>query len=156
MIRRFIPFRRKAKSFFTEEENHTIVKAIRHAENQTSGEVRVFVESRCSWVDAIDRAVEVFFSLKMERTEQRNAVLVYVAIKDRQLAVFGDEGIHQKVGDEYWNKVVAEMLASFNTNNYAEGISNCVIQIGDALKTHFPYNRETDKNELPDTIVFGR
>ena len=149
-------FLRKKKSFFPEEDTRVIVKAIRHAENQTSGEVRVFVESRCSWVDAMDRAKEIFFSLKMDKTEQRNAVLVYVAIKDRQLAVFGDEGIHQKVGYEYWNRVVGEMLASFNTNNYGEGIGNCVIQIGDALKTHFPFNRETDKNELPDEIVFGR
>jgi uncharacterized membrane protein len=149
-------FLRKKKIFFPEEETRIIVKAIRHAEHQTSGEVRVFVESRCSWMDAIDRAAEVFFSLKMDKTEQRNAVLVYVAIKDRQLAVFGDEGIHNKVGDEYWNKVVEEMLASFNTNNYAEGISNCVIQIGQALKTNFPFNRDTDKNELPDEIVFGR
>lgn len=147
---------RKKKSFFPEEETRIIVKAIRHAENQTSGEVRVFVESRCSWVDAMDRAKEIFFSLKMDKTEQRNAVLVYVAIKDRQLAVFGDEGIHQKVGNEYWSRVVGEMLASFNTNNYGEGIGNCVIQIGDALKTHFPFNREADKNELPDEIVFGR
>ena len=92
----------------------------------------------------------------MDNTEQRNAVLVYVAIKDRQLAVFGDDGIHKKVGNEYWNRVVGEMLASFNSNNYGEGISNCVIQIGDALKTHFPFNRESDKNELPDEIVFGR
>ena len=149
-------FLRKKKSFFPEEDTRVIVKAIRHAENQTSGEVRVFVESRCSWMDAMDRAKEIFFSLKMDKTEQRNAVLVYVAIKDRQLAVFGDEGIHQKVGNEYWNRVVGEMLASFNSNNYGEGIGNCVIQIGDALKTHFPFNRETDKNELPDEIVFGR
>ena len=149
-------FLRKKKSFFPEEDTRVIVKAIRHAENQTSGEVRVFVESRCSWVDAMDRAKEIFFSLKMDKTEQRNAVLVYVAIKDRQLAVFGDEGIHQKVGNEYWNRVVGEMLASFNTNNYGEGIGNCVIQIGDALKTHFPFNRETDNNEIPDEIVLGR
>lgn len=149
-------FFRKKRSFFSEEETRIIVKAIRHAENQTSGEVRVYVERRCSWVDAIDRAAEIFFSLKMEKTEQRNAVLIYVAIKDRQLAVFGDEGIHQKVGNEYWNRVVSEMLGSFNTNNYAEGIANCAIQVGDALKTHFPFNRDTDKNELPDEIVFGR
>jgi uncharacterized membrane protein len=151
-----LPFLRKKKSFFTEEENRLIVKAIRQAEQQTSGEVRIYAESRCSWVDAIDRAKEIFYSLKMEKTEQRNAVLVYVAVKDRQLAVFGDEGIHKMVGNEYWNKVVGEMLASFNINNYAEGISNCVIQIGDALQTHFPFNRDTDKNELPDEIVFGR
>ncbi len=144
------------KQLFSEEETRLIVKAIRHAEQRTSGEVRVFVESRCSWVDAIDRAVELFFKLQMDKTENRNATLVYVAVKDRQLAVFGDEGIHQKVGTAYWNNVVAEMLQSFNRLDYAKGIADCVIQIGDALTTHFPYERDTDKNELPDEIVFGR
>lgn len=151
----FSLFRRK-KSFFPEEDTRLIVKAIRQAEKSTSGEVRVFVESRCPWMDAIDRAAELFFRLKMDHTEQRNGVLVYVAMKDRQLAVFGDEGIHQKVGTAYWNKLVAEMLSSFNKEDYAKGIAESVIQIGDALHTHFPYDRETDKNELPDDIVFGR
>ena len=151
-----LSFFRKKKQFFHEEDTRLIVKAIRQAEKSTSGEIRVFVESRCSWMDAMDRAAEIFFTLKMEKTEQRNAVIVYVAMKDRQLAVFGDEGIHQKVGTEWWNKVVAEMLSSFNSSNYGKGIAECVIQIGDALKTHFPYDRETDKNELPDEIVFGR
>lgn len=146
----------KRKSFFHEEDTRLIVKAIRHAEQRTSGEVRVFVESRCSWMDAMDRAAEIFMTLKMEKTDHRNAVLVYVALKDRQLAVFGDEGIHQKVGSEYWNKVVAEMLASFNKDNYAKGIADCVIQIGEALTNHFPFDRGTDKNELPDEIVFGK
>ena len=132
------------------------MKAVRHAEQRTSGEVRVFVEGRCRWMDAIDRAAEIFFSLQMEKTEQRNAVLVYIAIKDRQLAVFGDEGIHKKVGDEYWNRVVKEMLDKFNRNNYAEGIAECVIQVGEALNKHFPYDKGTDKNELPDDIVFGK
>ena len=142
--------------FFTEEESKLIVKAIRHAEQRTSGEVRVFVESRCRWMDAIDRAVEIFFSLKMEQTEQRNAVLIYIATKDHQLAVYVDEGIHKKVGDIYWNKVVKEMLQSFNQNNYAEGIANCAVQLGDALEKYFPYDKGTDKNELPDDIVFGK
>lgn len=146
----------KQKQFFNEEDTRLIVKAIRQAEKRTSGEVRVYVESRCSWVDAIDRAAEIFFTLKMEKTEQRNAVLIYVAVKDHQLAVFGDEGIYQKVGSDYWNKVVTEMLLSFNKNNYAKGIAECAIQIGDALITHFPFERDTDKNELPDEIVFGR
>lgn len=144
------------KQLFSDEETRLIVKAIRHAEQRTSGEVRVFVESRCSWVDAIDRAVELFFKLQMDKTENRNATLVYVAVKDRQLAVFGDEGIHQKVGTAYWNNIIAEMLQSFNRLDYAKGIADCVIQIGDALTTHFPYERDTDKNELPDEIVFGR
>lgn len=146
----------KKKKFFSEEDSHLIVKAIRQAEKTTSGEVRVFVESHCSWMDAIDRAAEIFFLLKMENTEQRNAVLVYVAMKDKQLAVFGDQGIHEKVGSEYWNRVVTDMLGDFNKDNYAKGIAECVIQIGNALHAHFPYDRDTDKNELPDEIVFGR
>ncbi|OSZ77276.1 hypothetical protein CAP36_12750 [Chitinophagaceae bacterium IBVUCB2] len=146
----------KIKPLFNEEDTRLIVKAVRHAEQRTSGEVRVFVESRCSWLDAIDRAAEIFFTLKMEKTEQRNAVLVYVALKDHQLAVFGDEGIHNKVGAEYWVKVVGEMLSTFNKENYAKGIAECVIQIGDALTKHFPFDKDTDKNELPDNIVFGK
>ncbi|MBI3137258.1 MAG: TPM domain-containing protein [Sphingobacteriales bacterium] len=146
---------KKNKPLFNEEENHLIVKAIRQAEKRTSGEVRVYVESRCRFMDAIDRAAEVFFSLKMENTEERNAVLVYVALKDQQLAVFADEGIYKRTGQEYWNKVVAEMIGTFNKQDYAKGIAECVIQIGDALHTHFPYERDTDKNELPDQIVFG-
>jgi len=146
----------KRKEFFTEEERQSIVDAVRAAEQRTSGEVRVFVESRCRYVSAIDRAVEIFENLQMQRTEMRNATLVYVAMKDRQLAVFGDEGIHQKVGNEYWANEVVKMISAFNRDNIAEGIRQCVLNIGEALATHFPYDRNTDKNELPDDIIFGK
>jgi uncharacterized membrane protein len=146
----------KRKEFFTEEEKQAIVDAVRTAEQRTSGEVRVFVESHCRYVNAIDRAVEIFENLQMQKTELRNATLVYVAMKDRQLAVFGDEGIHQKVGNEYWANEVVKMINAFNRDNIAEGIRQCVINIGEALALHFPYNRTTDKNELPDDIVFGK
>jgi uncharacterized membrane protein len=147
-------FRRK--EFFTDEEKQSIIDAVKNAEQRTSGEVRVFVESRCRYVNAIDRAVEIFENLQMQKTALRNATLVYVAVKDKQLAVFGDEGIHQKVGNEYWAKEVVKMIHAFNRDNIAEGISRCVLNIGEALATHFPYDRGTDKNELPDDIVFGR
>ena len=147
-------FRRK--EFFTDDEKQNIVDAVRSAEQRTSGEVRVFVESHCRYVNAIDRAVEIFENLQMQRTELRNATLVYVAIKDRQLAVFGDEGIHQKVGNEYWANEVVKMINAFNRDNIAEGIRQCVLNIGEALAMHFPYDRGTDKNELPDDIVFGK
>ena len=107
-------------------------------------------------MDAIDRAAELFFQLQMQKTDDKNAVLVYVAMDDRQLAIFGDEGIHKKVGDEYWNTEVQKMINNFNRNNYAEGISTVVKDIGEALTKHFPYNNDTDKNELPDDIVFGK
>ena len=146
----------RKKEFFTEEERQAIVNAVREAEQRTSGEVRVFVEHHCRYVDAIDRAVEIFASLQMHKTDLHNAVLVYVATKDRQLAIFGDEGIHQKVGDEYWEQEVRKMIGAFNRDNIAEGIRQCVLNIGEALCTHFPFDKDTDKNELPDDIVFGR
>lgn len=146
----------KEKAFFSSDEQQAIVDAVRWAEQRTSGEVRVFVESRCRYVNALDRAIEIFQQLKMGQTLERNAVLVYVAIKDRQLAVFGDEGIHQKVGNDYWAKEVSVMLREFNHQHIAEGIRRCIMDIGEALHTHFPYDRELDKNELPDDIVFGR
>lgn len=146
----------KKKEFFTPEEKESIVDAVQKAEHRTSGEVRVFVERRCRYVNAIDRAIEIFENLQMHKTELRNAVLVYVAVKDRQLAIFGDEGIHQKVGDQYWANEVVKMMHAFNRDNIAEGICQCIKDIGEALCTHFPYDGNTDKNELPDDIVFGK
>jgi len=146
----------KKKEFFTDEEKQLIVEAVQHAEQRTSGEIRVFVEHRCRYVNAIDRAIEIFENLQMHNTQLRNAVLVYVAIKDRQLAVFGDEGIHNKVGSEYWANEVVKMIHAFNRENIAQGIAQCVKNIGEALCTHFPFDQDTDKNELPDDIVFGK
>jgi len=148
------PFRKK--EFYTDEEKESIVDAVRHAEQRTSGEVRVFVEHHCKYVNAIDRAIEIFGVLQMDKTALRNAVLVYVATKDRQLAILGDEGIHKKVGDAYWENEVKKMIGAFNRDNVAEGIRQCVLNVGEALCTHFPYDKDTDKNELPDDIVFGR
>jgi len=149
------PFSRK-KEFFSKEENDLIVQAIRDAEKQTSGEVRVFVESRCKFVDPLDRAKEIFSHLKMEQTEYRNGVLFYVAVKDRQLAIFADSGIHSAAGEKYWKEVVENIIHFFNKENYATGIKEGVLKIGEALAYHFPYDQKGDKNELPDEIIFGK
>lgn len=148
------PFSKK-KKFFTEEEKKRIVEAVQYAEMRTSGEIRVFIESRCKYVDAIERAAEIFFALKMEKTDYRNAVLLYVAMKDRQLAVFADEGVHKKLGQEYWNNEIERLISDFNRQDYAAAIRQCVKDIGEALHTHFPFDNRIDKNELPDDIVFG-
>lgn len=152
---RLFPFSRKKEDIFTPVENELIVDAIRDAELRTSGEIRVFIENRCRYVDAMDRALEIFANLKMQNTADRNAVLLYIAIKDHQLAVFGDTGINEKVGNEYWVKAVKDILAKFNREKYAEGIANCVTQIGESLHQYFPYDSTLDKNELPDEIIFG-
>jgi uncharacterized membrane protein len=149
-------FKKKPVTYFSEQEKQSIVQAIQKAEHRTSGEVRLFVESHCRFVDPVMRAKEVFVALKMTETSARNAVLVYVAMKDRQLAIYGDEGIHAKVGDVFWNAQVQKMLQHFNKSNYAEGIAEIIRETGEALMTHFPYDEKSDKNELPDDIVFGR
>lgn len=152
---RLFPWQKK-KEFFTEEEKQQLVSAIQKAEQQTSGEVRVFVESKCRYVDALDRAREIFFKLEMDQTDQRNATLIYVAVDDHQAAVFGDEGIHQKVGAKYWQDEVKKMLLHFKKQHLTNGICEAVTDLGQALRFYFPYDRDTDKNELPDEIIFGR
>lgn len=149
-------FKKKQRQFFSAEDNSQIVDAIRLAEKETSGEIRIFVESKNSFVDPIDRAKEVFFQLKMQHTEHRNAVLLYIAMDHKELALFADEGIYQKTGEAYWNDAVKNMLANFTQHNISNGIEQCVLQIGQTLKEKFPYETSTDKNELPDDIVFGK
>ncbi len=152
-------FRRSTSSaarYISHSDNERIIDAIRAAETRTSGEVRVFFESRCRFVNPIDRAAEVFFGLQMDHTHQRNGVLVYVAFKDRQFAIFADEGIYREMGADYWNTEAGKMLASFAKQDYVEGLITVIHDIGEALQTHFPYDQKGDKNELPDDIVFGK
>lgn len=145
----------KKQDWFTPTEHEAIVNAIRAAEKRTSGEIRLFVESRCSFVDPVHRAAEIFFGLRMDKTQDRNGVLLYIAMKDHQLAVFGGEGIHAKVGTAFWNEEVRKMISSFSKQDYAGGLVQIITEIGNALVHHFPYEKE-DRNELPDDIVFGR
>lgn len=148
-------FSRK-KPLFTEAENEQIVNAIQEAERQTSGEIRIFIESRCKYVDALDRATEIFNNLQMEKTELRNAVLFYLAVKDKQLAIFADKGIHEAAGNNYWQNAVKDIISVFTKDSLIAGITTSIYKIGQALKEHFPYDKDVDKNELPDEIVFGK
>ena len=150
-----IPFA-KRKEFFTAGERSQIIDAIRIAEQRTSGEIRIFVESRCRYVDPLDRAAELFWSLQMDHTNDHNAVLIYLAMRDHQVAIYADKGIHEKVGEVFWRKEVIAMITHFRENHYADALVEVIADIGDALYIHFPYNRQTDKNELPDDIVFGK
>jgi uncharacterized membrane protein len=146
----------KKKNFFSPADNEIIVQSIRDAEKETSGEIRLFVEHKCRFLDPLDRAKEIFAHLKMENTQHRNAVLFYVALTDRQLAIFADSGIHQAVGEQYWKDVVEHILVFFNKENYPLGIKECILKIGEALQSYFPYDAATNKNELPDEIIFGK
>jgi len=143
------------KEWFTPEEVSIIERAIREAELQTSGEIRVYIESKCAYLNAVDRAVELFEELGMTQTAERNGVLVYLAMKDHQLAVIGDKGIHEKVGEGFWQEEVKKMIAEFRSNHLAEGLAHLLFDVGEALKQYFPYSGQ-DKNELPDQMLFGK
>lgn len=149
-------FKKKQKHHLSDADQEKVVAAIKAAEMKTSGEIRVFVESRCSYIDAMDRARELFFQLKMNETKNHNAVIVYVAITDKQVALFGDEGIYKKTGgDPYWIHILKSTRKYFSQGRIGDGIANAVEEIGHSLASHFPYDPNSDKNELPDDIVFG-
>lgn len=148
------PFFQK-KELFSEDEKLRVVQAIRHAERLTSGEIRLFVESRCEYVDPMDRAREAFDALDMGNTRQRNGVLLYIALRDHQFAILGDQGIHEKVGNDFWQKEALLLRQYFSNSKIVEGIEVCVKEIGESLHQHFPYE-SGDNNELSDDIVFGK
>jgi uncharacterized membrane protein len=147
------PFRKK--EFFNKEQKEKLVEAIKEAEKLTSGEIRLYVESHCRFVHSLDRAVEVFASLKMHETHQRNAVLIYVALKDQQYAIYGDSGIHEKVGDDFWKQAAKKLVGHFKDGKIVEGLCACIHEIGLSLQEHFPHKKD-DENELPDDIIFGK
>ncbi len=148
-------FKPNTTHFFPKEAEQRMVEAIRSAEQKTSGEIRLFVESHCTFLDPVDRAIEVFGELQMHQTKDRNGVLVYIAMKDHQLAIYGDKGIHERMGQEFWNAELKKILEEFGQQHYTEGIIKVIHDIGDALKFHFPFERD-DSNELKDDIVFGK
>lgn len=139
------------------DSQQRIVACIKEAEGKTSGEVRVFIEHHCNYVDPMDRAREIFASLAMEKTSARNAVIVYVALTDRQFALFGDSAIYEKAGGAaFWQAAAAKLTSHLKKNEITEGLCNCIHELGVALATHFPYDPSIKKNELPDEIVFGK
>lgn len=141
----------KIEDAISAEQEARVVEAIRLAELNTSGEVKVHVERFCKG-DALDRAKETFKKLDLHKTALRNAVLVYVAIEDRKAAIFGDEGIHSRVESDYWKTELDLMLAFFKTGDYARGLIEVVTDIGEKLKAEFPYIANTDTNEVSNEI----
>lgn len=140
--------------FFSESEQKRVVEAINAAEMATSGEIRVHIEQFCSESDVLERAKQVFAQLGMHRTELKNGVLFYLATKDRKFAVLGDQGINERVPEDFWNNVRDLMRTHFIKEAFAEGLSKGIEQAGQQLKTYFP-RQDNDQNELSDDISFG-
>lgn len=143
----------KAKDFFNEEAQQQIVEAIKRAEKNTSGEIRVHIEDYKKKT-VLDRAVYWFKKLAMHKTELRNGVLFYLAVDSKQFAILGDVGINQKVSDDFWEEVRDVMLERFKNEEFAEGLSKGIEMAGDKLKAFFPYQSD-DVNELSDDISFN-
>lgn len=143
-----------AENFFNSEERARIVSAIEKAELNTSGEIRVHIENHCTGA-VLDRACNVFSSLKMHKTALRNGVLIYLAIKDKRFAVIGDVGINEKVSDDFWDKTKGVMLDEFKKGKFCAGLEKGIETAGDQLKEFFPYQSD-DINELSNEISFGK
>ena len=145
----------KLENLMTEKNKKLLVMAIKEAEKNTSGEIRVHMESFTNGKNVLDRAVEVFHMLEMEKTELRNGVLIYVALEDKKFAIIGDKGINEKVGEYFWEKEKEELLKYFKEDKILEGVEYFINIIGTKLKEYFPY-QDDDVNELSDDISIGQ
>jgi uncharacterized membrane protein len=144
----------KASSFFTAEQQAVILAAVREAEGETSGEIRVHIETSFKG-DVLDRAAWIFGKLGMQKTALRNGVLFYLAVEDRKFAIIGDGGIHAKVPEGFWDSTKELMVKNFKKGKFTEGLAEGIILAGEQLKTHFP-RQSNDVNELPDEISFDK
>ncbi len=142
-----------AQEQFTPAQKKFIVNAIKQAETNTSGEIRVHVENKCK-INVLDRAADVFAMLKMHKTAQRNGVLFYLATGDKQFAILGDAGINAKVPDNFWESIKEEMQLHFKKGDFTKGLVTGIEMAGEKLKQFFPYQTD-DVNELPDDISYG-
>lgn len=143
----------KVEDFLSPEEEEKIIEAIRQAESNTSGEIRVHIE-HTSELDAYERAMEVFHYLKMDNTKLRNGVLIYLAVEDRNFVIFGDQGINDVVDNVFWDSTRDIMLEHFKQGDFTQGLIEGVLKAGKQLETHFPWE-DLDKNELPNKISKG-
>lgn len=142
-----------AKNFFSKEQQDRIVESIKIAEKNTSGEIQLHLEETCK-AEVLDRAVEVFSTIGMDKTELKNGVLFYLAVKDKKFAIIGDAGIDAVVPADFWNTIKDRMHTQFKEGNFCDGVCEGILKAGEQLKAHFPY-QDGDTNELSDDISFG-
>ena len=144
----------KPSQFFNEEQKKNITDAVKEAELNTSGEIRVHIESDCK-EDVLDRAAYIFEKLAIHKTELRNGVLFYLSVNDRKFAILGDAGINAVTPDNFWEEIKENIINHFKKNEFDLGLSTGIKMAGEALKKHFPYKKD-DVNELSDEISFGK
>lgn len=143
-----------AEKLFSPADREAIIAAIRSAELHTSGEIQVHIENRCKG-DLMDRAATLFETLKMYQTKDRNGVLFYLAVEDRKFAILGDAGINKVVEPDFWEKTKENMAEQFRSGQFTTGLTTGIKLAGEKLSHFFPYDGESDQNELSDDISFG-
>ena len=145
------------KPLLDADTQEQVVARIKAAELKTTAEVRVFIEGHCEYIDPLERAKEVFVNLAMDQTEKRNAVIIYMALKDHQFALFGDEAIYKLAGGPvFWESAAQHLVAHLKEGRIGDGLCACIDELSNAMAQHFPYDPNITKNELPDEIVFGK
>jgi len=137
----------------SKQDSERIVAAIKKAEKKTSGEIRVHIQKTLDG-EIMKAAVAKFNELEMTATAERNAVLIFIARDAKQLSILGDEGIHGKVGSDFWTEAVEAMTGLFKAGDFIGGIEAGVLKAGEALSKHFP-RKSSDVNELPDEVTVG-
>lgn len=138
----------------TNESQEKVMAAIDKAEHNTSGEIRVHVESYCKG-DAVERAIEVFNKLKMGETALKNGVLIYIAYESHKLAIIGDTGINEKVYPDYWDDIYNDLKTAFAASDITDGLCRAIDSIGIQLKSLFPYKSD-DVNEQTNEVSFDK
>ncbi|WP_411767799.1 TPM domain-containing protein [Winogradskyella sp. A3E31] len=141
------------EDFLTAKEEQNIVEAIRKAEKNTSGEIRVHIESTCEG-NTLEHAMEVFHVLKMDNTRDQNGVLIYVAVNKREFVIYGDKGINDIVGETFWNSTRDVIASHFKKGHFANGLIEGIENAGEALSKHFPWTHD-DIDELDNSISKG-
>jgi uncharacterized membrane protein len=144
----------KASSFFSKEQQAQILASVKEAEMETSGEIRVHIETTLKG-DVLDRAAWLFKKLGMDKTAERNGVLFYLAVNDKKFAIIGDAGINAKVPAGFWNEVSELLMKNFKEGKFTEGLSEGILLAGKHLRMHFPHKKD-DVNELADEISFDK
>jgi len=144
----------KVEDFLSKKDEEEIIEAIRTAESNTSGEVRVHLEKTTGEMDIFDRAMEVFHMLKMDNTKYDNGVLIYVAVEDHNFVIYGDKGINDVVPDDFWESTKDAIVEKFKKGEFKQGLVDGILTAGQQLKKHFPYSDDT-RDELSNEISKG-
>ena len=143
----------KVEEFLTPVEEKEIISAIRIAEKNTSGEIRIHIETS-SKTAHYERALEVFQLLKMDNTKDANAVLIYVAVKDKKFVIYVDKGINNVVEKNFWDTTKEVIQNHFKNGNFKQGIVDGILKAGEELQSHFPWQTD-DEDELSNEISKG-